>query len=495
MYYDAILFSDSPLERLTPSTSIPSRSAGAYTLASYLRHNGYTVKVIDFHLYFLGSSSNEKLTEYVKSIIGPQTLFMGFSSTFSLYKNKERIENLICFISSIKSKHPHIKILLGGYGSETYSFFKKHQDGIDMWLKGLGEDTVLDYMKKRGEGFSQIVTDPFSKNFDFRNKKYTFFPEDHIFENEVLSIEVARGCRFKCKFCKYPLLGRKPSDNYTRSEDSLYSEFMHNYENFGTTNYRIVDDTFNETTEKIQTFANAVKRTGLDLNFWSYCRIELMNSYPEQISILRDLGLKYVFFGLESLNYESAKAIGKGLTLENILKTLSDVKKSWGEYSILHANFIVGLPYETRETLDKWTRMVFNGETDLDHVRFTSLNMVSDSDIANANFSGEYFSTFELNKEKYGYVDIGEGDWKNENWTSEEAKMYTEYLNAAAVQNSLRRTFSEFQFMNVRIKYPNLTWNDLHQKTYTLDEEQSIFKKINDASNYYLKTYEERVMS
>lgn len=480
MYYDVILFSDSPAT---------TRTAGAYTIASYLRHNGYSVKVIDFHLYFL-TTKYEKITEYVKSIIGPNTLFMGFSTTFSRYKNKENSTSLIRFILSIKRKHPHIKILLGGYGMETHQFFIKNKDRVDMWLKGLGEDTVLEYMKKRGEGFPQIVSDPFSKNFDFHNKKHTYFPEDHIFENEVLSIEVARGCRFKCKFCQYPLLGRKPSDNYIRSEDSLYSELMYNYEHFGTTNYKIVDDTFNETTEKIQTFANAVKRTGLDLNFWAYCRIELMHTYPEQISILRDMGLKHVFFGLESLNYESAKSIGKGLDTELVLKTLSNIKKSWGEYSVLHSNFIVGLPHETRETIDKWTKMVFNGETALNSVEFTALNMASDSAIANANISGAYFSTFELNKAKYGYVDLGNGNWKNENWTMTEARKYRDHLNSRCQEYPYTR-FKNFHVMNLRIKYPNLTWNDLHRKTYN-----SEFEKIVQFNHdYYMKKYEENVLN
>ena len=85
MYYDAILFSDSPET---------TRTAGAYTIASYLRHNGYNVKVIDFFSYFL-MAKYEKLTEYVKSIIGPNTLFMGFSTTFGQYKSKENSASLI----------------------------------------------------------------------------------------------------------------------------------------------------------------------------------------------------------------------------------------------------------------------------------------------------------------------------------------------------------------------------------------------------------------
>ena len=481
--YDAILFSDSP---------IMTRTAGAYTIASYLRHNGYNVKVIDFFSYFL-MAKYEKLTEYVKSIIGPKTLFMGFSTTFSEYKDKNNAANLIRFLISIKAKHPHIKILLGGNGVQTHHFFIKNRDRVDLWVKGLGEDTVLNYMIKRGEGFPKAVADPYSKNFDFHNKKHTYFPEDQIFEREVLTIEVARGCRFKCKFCRYPLLGRKPTPDYIRSEDSLYNEFMYNYENFGTTYYKIVDDTFNETTEKIKAVANAVKRTGLDLTFWAYARIELIHSYPEQISILRDMGLKHVFFGLESLNYESAKAIGKGLHPDISLKTLENIKKSWGKNSVLHCNFIIGLPHETKESVENWTTMIFKRKTAIDSAEFNALKIASDFDIANADVSGAYYSDFELNKEKYGYVDLGNGDWKNENWTSDEAKKYRNHLNGQLAVHNFRQP--NFHIMNTRIKFPTVTWEHLQARKHTKFEAETIKKMVVKSQKHYMKKYEENILN
>ena len=73
------------------------------------------------------------------------------------------------------------------------------------------------------------MEDKFSSNLDFHNIGPVFHVDDLVFQNEVLPFTVSRGCRFKCKFCRYPLLGRKVTDKYIRREESLYREFKWNY--------------------------------------------------------------------------------------------------------------------------------------------------------------------------------------------------------------------------------------------------------------------------
>jgi membrane protease subunit (stomatin/prohibitin family) len=60
------------------------RVQGAYSIASHLRNNGYTVKVIDNQAW-LWENHGKKLTEYVEGLIDSDTIFVGFSSTFSRY--------------------------------------------------------------------------------------------------------------------------------------------------------------------------------------------------------------------------------------------------------------------------------------------------------------------------------------------------------------------------------------------------------------------------
>ena len=70
--------------------------------------------------------------------------------------------------------------------------------------------------------------------------------------------------------------------------------------------------------------------------------------------MLRDMGIVGVTLGIETLHYPSAKAVGKGIRPEDVYKTVSAMKKSWGEEAKLHSGFILGLPHETREPANEW---------------------------------------------------------------------------------------------------------------------------------------------
>jgi hypothetical protein len=78
MKYNAILFTD------ISDYFIPMRVHGAYSIAAHLREHGYTVKVID-HQSWLWENYGKELVNLVESMIGAETIFIGFSSTFSRY--------------------------------------------------------------------------------------------------------------------------------------------------------------------------------------------------------------------------------------------------------------------------------------------------------------------------------------------------------------------------------------------------------------------------
>jgi hypothetical protein len=478
MKYNAIIFTD------ISDYFIPIRTHGAYSIAAHLRDHGYTVKVID-HQSWLWENHGKELISLVESMIGPETIFVGFSSTFSRYfgepyynsprKIKKGLKKKDCFpylrklICLLKSKYPHVKLVLGGQGLQTLTFYQEYKDELDCWVRGLGEDSIIKFVCNIEDGVEnpKIIEDASSSKFDFHNQKNVFTHEDNILDYEVLPLAISRGCRFKCKFCTYPLLGRKPSEDYIRNEDSVYSELMHNYENFSTTSYMFTDDTFNETTDKIERVLRAVKRTGVDMNFWAYIRIELLYKFPEQIELLRDLGLKACFFGIESLYDPSAKAIGKGLGRDKVLDTLQRAKTAWGESSSLHGSFIIGLPHETKDTADEWSEMLINGETALDTISCNRLFLVPQSTITSKNTSKVFFSEFELNKSKYGYTETPEGGWDNEHWKYQEALDYAENVMKRFVDARPEFTFkrsaqSTMAIMNLKVNNPDLNWEDVH---------------------------------
>ena len=509
MKYNAILFTD------ISDYFIPIRVHGAYSIAAHLREHGYTVKVID-HQAWLWDNHGEELVRYVESIIGPETIFVGFSSTFSRYFGepfysspaniKPNLKKEDCFpymrelIERIHLTYPHVKMVLGGQGLQTYTFFEEYKDQLDCWVRGLGEDSILKYVRNRGENFPLVVEDVYSSEFDFHNQKNVFQPQDHILRHEVLPIAISRGCRFKCKFCTYPLLGRKPSEEYIRSEESIYNELMYNYENFSTTSYMFTDDTFNETTDKVERVLRAVDRTGVDMNFWAYIRIELLYKFPEQIGLLGQMGLKACFFGLESLYDPAAKSIGKGMGIDKVLSTLQDAKDAWGEASSLHGSFIIGLPHETKSTADEWTNMLIEGQTPLDTISCNRLYLIPEKVMRSKNTSKVFFSDFELNKSMYGYEETSDGGWKNKYWTDKSANVYAKNVIDRFVENRPHFTWSKsaqntMAVMNLKVTNPELSWEEIHKPVDNEEDAKSFEMMIKDSKNMILDMYKERVFN
>ena len=106
---------------------------------------------------------------------------------------------------------------------------------------------------------------------------------DFVKPYEWLSVEFSRGCKFKCDFCNFPILGVK--GDYSRTQDDFEREMKFNYDNWGVTDYYIADETFNDRPEKIKKFADVVDEQ-LDFKpyFSGFIRSDLL------ISPYRNLG-------------------------------------------------------------------------------------------------------------------------------------------------------------------------------------------------------------
>lgn len=421
-----------------------SRFLGAYRIARILRDEGYSVIVVDFMQQMLEDSS--ELLLWLQKHVHDNTVF-GFSGTFmsfaivdedfgeksslpddrkfkrysrTLARRKFAAEagrsvrpEVVEFLDDLKMDFPDNKIVIGGAGFIAEFMFRSLP--IDHLFMGYSEETatreLVDIYK--GKDVTDVIhQDPFELTFDFHNTGNTFDAEDIIFPNEVLPLEISRGCRFACKFCGWALTGRKMSDKYIRHKDKIFNELMHNYELFGTSNYNMMCDTFNESNEKLLMlkgiFDEFNKLTGERLRFNSYLRLELMKRFPEQINILRDMGIIATNLGIETLHYPSAKAIGKGILPEDVYNTVSKMRESWGEEARLHSGFIIGLPYETKETATKWLTSLYNKELDLTSWKLSPLRI-------NTNRASEFTSPFDRETDKYGYR-MSSTKWKPESW-------------------------------------------------------------------------------
>lgn len=424
-----------------------TRTAGPYRLATELRLAGYTCQVVDCWT----SLTEEEKIEIFDRCIGTNTLMLGFSSTFMGYidDDKEKVsfnmnrqsqtafvgdtqnfpyreERMLEYFNYVKNINPKIKIVLGGYKSSYYN-----APGVDTFITGQAEVATIDYLRYiqgknpffqfevLNDSQIKIDGDKLNTTFDFQNSYIKYEPYDNIIQGEVLAIEVGRGCIFKCNFCNYVLNGKKKND-YIKNPTVLREEFIRNYNEYGITKYVYSDDTHNDNVEKLQAIADVVQSLPFKLEYVSYLRIDLIRSHPEQYQLLKDGGLRACFFGIESLNWKSLQTIGKGLHPDKVVEELHNFAAKMPHVGT-EGSFMVGLPYETKDTVKKWVDRILEPKFPVDTVYIEALGV-------NRNPDRMYKSEFDKNSKDYftfykdSYVQWDNGNF-NRKWAEDFCKL------------------------------------------------------------------------
>lgn len=374
-----------------------SRPAGAARMRTFLEQHGYNIEVVDYFADF----TEEELDQVCAKFIGPKTLFVGISITF-LY-DFDKMNHLY---SHIKEKYPHVKTLIGGNESPLDGLDLTKVDNI-FW--GYSEQAVLHYIKFLNKkllndlpwvpyhGTKSIDAEKLYSN-DTDDLSIKWLESDHINKN-FLPIEISRGCIFRCRFCAFPLLGKKKND-YIRKVDNLADELRRNYELFGVNNYWFNDDTFNDNVAKLDYVAEAVAKSGVKITYTAFLRADLIERFPETIPMLCDTGLVAATFGLETFHPVAKKAIGKGLDNERQFEAIRQLKKYKPVYT--YTGMIAGLPGEPISSVMNSQKMLIDQNFEIfDNWDWWPL-MIRKGSISR-------LSEFEREYEKWGYTEDTSG--------------------------------------------------------------------------------------
>ena len=408
------------------------RSIGPYQVAHHCRRHGFTTQVVDFTEWF----RTAELEEAVFKFVNEATLVLGVSTTFYrdtiesqyvdtdtryMLDNNPITERVANIIDKVKIKYPNIKIIAGG----ASSYLVKDNAMFDAVIHGYGEVAVVNYLKsvrdKKRNLYPQLHNvdniNGAVDHFDIETLDHAWTKEDCILKEETLPIEISRGCIFKCSFCSYPLNGKKKFD-YLRDPERVKDELISNYEQFGTTNYFFSDDTFNDSTIKLERLHKVFTSLPFKIKFVTYLRVDLLHAHREQIDLLYEMGLGSAFMGIETFNHEAAKSIGKGMHPDKIKNMLVELYyEKWKEEVSFTCSLIVGLPGETKETL-------------YNTFEWMKLHPFNDMWFPLRLGVGTYWkSDFESNYDKYGYTLDANGNWDNGIMTYEGARSIAQEFN------------------------------------------------------------------
>ncbi len=163
-----------------------------------------------------------------------------------------------------------------------------------------------------------------------------------------ISLYTGRGCPAQCTFCLWPqTIG---GHQYrVRSPENVAAEMAHMKRLFPQVKeFFFDDDTFTANLPRARAIAAKLAPLGLT---WS-CNSRA-NLDEDTVRYFRDSGLRLFLVGYESGNEQILRNIRKGVTLEE-MRLFTQACHRAGV--TIHGTFVLGLPVETRETIEETIR-------------------------------------------------------------------------------------------------------------------------------------------
>jgi len=228
-------------------------------------------------------------------------------------------------------------------------------------------DTVLGLsFRSRGE-IRHTPDRPVLENMDTLPFVVDVYKRDLVIEryavgyllHPYVSLYTGRGCRSKCTFCLWPqTVGghryRTRSVEHVAEEIALAKRYFAQVRE-----YFFDDDTLTDDLPRIEALAHRLGKLGVT---WS-CNAKANVPY-DTLKVLKDNGLRLLLVGYESGNQKILNNVRKGIRLDTARRFTREAKALGIK---IHGTFILGLPGETRETIQETIR--FAGEIDPDTIQ------------------------------------------------------------------------------------------------------------------------------
>jgi hopanoid biosynthesis associated radical SAM protein HpnJ len=163
-----------------------------------------------------------------------------------------------------------------------------------------------------------------------------------------ISLYTGRGCPAQCTFCLWPqtIGGHRYR---VRSAQNVADEMAHMKKLFPQVKeFFFDDDTFTANLPRARDIAKRLGRLGLTWSCNSRANIEY-----DTIKFFKECGLRLFLVGYESGNDAILTRIKKGVTTVEMRRF---TKACHGAGVVVHGTFVLGLPVETRETIEQTIR-------------------------------------------------------------------------------------------------------------------------------------------
>jgi radical SAM superfamily enzyme YgiQ (UPF0313 family) len=283
---------------------------------------------------------------------------------------------------------PHVSVV-----SEELDFESLRQPQVDLVVRGEGEgpwieisDIVERFLRDQPEFAAKKLMDPeldlfretrgasyktsdgqLHRNADatpiadldslpwpayhlFKMNKYTNLQPatDAIPGERSFSILTSRGCPYRCTFCSQSIM---PIKWRARSYDNVIEEWRHLVRDLGALEIGVLDDSANIRKQRLVQLADGLITEKLNHVPWIFVNgIRANLADYEMLKKLKQAGLRRTAFGVETGDEQMIIKIDKHVDHDTIRAAFKNAKAA-GIETI--GFFIIGLPGDTRETMQK----------------------------------------------------------------------------------------------------------------------------------------------
>lgn len=310
-------------------------------LATLIKENGISTRV--FH--------PKTLDDVGKIVKKHNPKIVGVSCETANYPTARKIPTII---NSIDEK---VFTVIGGYHA-TFCDDEALKDGYNCVVRGEGELTMLELAKailnrrsiKDIKGISYTENGRTIRNPQrplISNLDELPFPDwslsDYKPPKGYGTVYGTRGCTFGCRFCVITKFYGGTCRQ--RSADSIVSEIIKN-------KYKAVqfnDDNFTSDKARVTMLWKRIEELSLDLDIVVFCRMDTIAEDPKLAEILCDMGVRLVYFGIESFSEIGLKYINKSLLVDQQKRAVKILK----DLGIEIWPSIMLLPVDTEKTWRK----------------------------------------------------------------------------------------------------------------------------------------------
>ena len=179
-----------------------------------------------------------------------------------------------------------------------------------------------------------------------------------------LQMHASRGCPFTCNFCSWPQVMYGGNAYRTRNPKDVVDELEACIGLYGIKSFYFDDDTFNIGKKRMLELCDELDRHHIRLPWSAMARADTADE--ETLRRMHETGLVSIKYGVESGDQKILDDCGKRLDLAVARRNILITKQLGIK---CHLSFTIGLPGETRETVQKTLRLA--DELDPDSLQFS----------------------------------------------------------------------------------------------------------------------------